>query len=125
MKASLNALHHQTMDCLRETEFYKQELSILQTRLEEVAAKNTLQEIMVQIEHFQNKFILTKEQLDILTHDLKKEENNIERKAAELPEHIHQKIMETDTKLKERIKNFTTGFAELRYELNTFLSKAM
>jgi len=123
MKTSLNALHHQTMDCLREMEFYKQELTILQNRLEEVASKNTSKDVMVQVEHFLNKFIMTKEQLDILVHDLNAEENNIERKVVELPHHVHQKIVDIDTKIKDRFKDFTTGFADMRLEFNSFLSK--
>lgn len=39
MKASINSLHHQETDWLRELEFYKQEISVLTNRLEEVAAK--------------------------------------------------------------------------------------
>ena len=46
MKASINSLHHQTSDWLRELDFYKEELNILRKRLEEVAAKNTSKDIM-------------------------------------------------------------------------------
>ena len=57
MKTSLNALHHQGNDWLRELEFYKDELALLTTRLEEVASKNTDKDVLAQVEHFQNKFV--------------------------------------------------------------------
>ncbi len=125
MKASLNFLHHQITDWLRETDFYKQEISILEKRLQEVAAKNTAQEVLAQVEHFQNKFILNKEQLDILSHDLRKEESAVEEKAKQTPEHTHEKFVPTQDKMQERMKMFASGFADLRFEFNSFLSKAL
>jgi hypothetical protein len=125
MKASVNTLHHQVSDWLRETDFYKQEISILEKRLEEVASKNTGQEILARVEHFQNSFILNKEQLDILAHDLRKEENVLEAKAAQSPEHIHQKSMEGLNALQQRMKTFAGSFADLRFDFNTFLSEVM
>jgi len=125
MKASINSLHHQITDWLRETDFYKQEIMILEKRLEEVASKNSSQEVLAQVEHFQNKFILNKEQLDILSHDLGKEETNVEAKAKLSPEHTHEKFIPTLDKMQERIKSFTSGFADIRFELNTFLSKTL
>lgn len=125
MKASLSSLHHQTTDWLRETDFYKQELTILQKRLEEVVSKNTDKEVLARVEHFQNKFILFKEQLDILTHDLKQEETSIEQKVKELPEHLHEKFASVHTDMQNRVKLFATGFADLRFEFNSFLSEVM
>ncbi len=125
MKASLNSLHHQITDWLRETDFYKQEISILEKRLQEVAAKNNSQEVLAEVEHFQNKFILNKEQLDILTHDLNKEESVVEEKAKQTPEHINEKFVPVFDKMQERVKIFATGFADLRFEFNIFLSKTI
>ena len=125
MKASLSSLHHQLTDWLRETDFYKQEISVLEKRLGEVASKNTALEVTSLVEHFQNKFILTKEQLDILAHDLKKEETGVEEKVTLLPEHINEKFVQVDDKTNERMKIFASGFADLRFEFNTFLSKVI
>jgi predicted nucleic acid-binding Zn-ribbon protein len=125
MKASLNSLHHQITDWLRETDFYKQEVSIFEERLREVASKNTSQEVLAQVEHFQNKFILTKEQLDILAHDLNKEESVVEEKVKKSPEHTHEKFVTPLDKTQARVKTFASGFADLRFEFNTFLSKTL
>ena len=125
MKASLNSLHHQVSGWLRETDFYKQETAILEKRLEEVASKNTAPEISAQVEHFQNRFIITKEQLDILAHDLRKEESVVEEKAKQAPEHTNEKYTPVFDKMQARMKEFTTGFADMRFEFNAFLSKTM
>lgn len=125
MKASLNSLHHQATDWLRETEFYKQELAILQTRLEEVAAKNTAQEVLAQVEHFQNKFILNREQQDTLIHDLRKEASNLEEKIKGLLEHTNEKFTDVNEGMQNRMKTYATAFADLRFEFNSFVSKVI
>jgi hypothetical protein len=125
MKASLNSLHHQTADWLREMDFYKQELAMLERRLGEVAANNTAKEVSAQVEHFQNVFIITKEQLDILSHDLREEESVIEAKVKQAPEHTNEKYTPTFDKMHERVKTFASGFADMRFAFNTFLSKTL
>ena len=125
MKASLNSIYHQTGDWLRETDFYKLELSILQKRLEEIAAKNTAQDVLAEVEHFQNKFILLKEELDILAHDLNRGETEIDNKIKQMPEHTNEKFVSMNGKMQQRMKTFASGFADLRFEFNSFLSKVM
>jgi hypothetical protein len=56
MKASISTLHHQDIDWLRELDFYKGEIAILNKRLEEVITGNTDVSVTSQVEHFQNKF---------------------------------------------------------------------
>ncbi|WP_157097909.1 hypothetical protein [Niabella ginsenosidivorans] len=45
-------------DWLRTLDFYKEEIGILNNRLKEIAGKNTGKEVGMQVEHFQNAFIL-------------------------------------------------------------------
>ena len=123
MKASLNNLHHQDIDWLRELDFYREEIATLVSRLEEVASKNTGKEVVAQVEHFQNKFIMLREQLDILHHDIKTRENEVEAVAKERPEHIDEHFKTVKNKTLGRMKDFTGGFADTRFEFNKFLAK--
>ena len=125
MKTSVSTLHHQATDWLRELEFYKQEIGILSTRLEEVAGKNTDKEVLAQVEHFQNKFIMLREQLDVLKHDVNQRSEEINELAKTRPEHINERFASTSDKLLERFKDYTRSVADTRYEFNTFLSKTM
>ena len=52
MKATLNTLHHQDGDWMRELEFYKEEIAILTGRLEEASTKNNSKDATGQVEHF-------------------------------------------------------------------------
>ncbi len=123
MKTSINALHHQSSDWLRELQFYKDDILLLQTRLQEVAAKNTAQEVLAQVEHFQNKFILLLEQADILKHDVNLNNEAMLQKAEQVPTHIHEKSEAEATALFNGLKDYAQSLAEVRFNLNKFLSK--
>lgn len=125
MKTSLSALHHQTSDWMRELQFYKEELTLLQNRLGEVAAKNTAAEVMAQVEHFQNKFILLNEQADVLKHDVNAVNEKVQATAKELPTHLDQKYVPEHTALQTRVSGFAKSIADTRFELNQFLSKTL
>ncbi len=125
MKSSLNTLHHQNNDWLRVLEFYKEELSILTSRLEEVASKNTGKEILEQVEHFQNKFVILREQLDVLKHDINTRNEEVTELAKTRPEHIDEKFTSVNDRLLNRVKDFLHSIADTRYEFNNFLVKVM
>jgi len=125
MKASLNKMHHQDNDWLRELDFYLDELSILSKRLEEVVAANTASNIMAKVEHFQNKFIMLREQLDILRHDVNHRNEVITEISKEKPAHTNEKSNEVSGKLQSRMKDFAHSISDTRYEFNSFLADVL
>ena len=125
MKASLNSLHHQDIDWLRELAFFKEELFILTKRLEEPASKNTGQDVLAQVEHFQNKFIVLKEQIDILKHDINLREQEIGSLAKDKPAHIDEKFTSVRDSVHRRMKDLAKSIADTRFEFNRFLAKSM
>src|SRR6201984_3491948 len=66
----IDDLHFEHELWASEAKFYTDELKIYQKRLDEIASKNTSEDVRKQVEHFQNKFIIQKEQLDILNHEV-------------------------------------------------------
>jgi predicted nucleic acid-binding Zn-ribbon protein len=125
MKTSVNALHHLNNDWQKELTFYKDELKVLQNRLGEVATKNTSQEVLAQVEHFQNKFIILNQQADNLKHDANKLNDQLNALASDKPEHTHQKSLPEAEGLQARVAGYAKEFSEIRFELNMFLSKVM
>jgi hypothetical protein len=125
MKTTLNFLHHQSTDWLREIEFYKQELTILKNRLGEVSVKNTSTEVAAQVEHFQNKFIMFDEQLDILRHDINQRLSEVDAIVKTKPEHIGEKFNTEEDDVNERVQYQKKSIADTRLEFNKFLSKVM
>jgi len=125
MKASINSLHHQASDWLRELDFYKEELVILRKRLEEAAAKNTSKETMAQVEHFQNRFTILKEQHDILHHEIGARLSRVDELAKGRPEHLDEKFVTDSDSMNKKTHDFFTSFRDTRFEFNSFLSKVM
>lgn len=112
-------------EAIRGLLFYKEELDILETRLAEVAQKNTSWEARQGIEHFQNQFIIQRNNIDELKHrinlhvqDMSKESSN---HAGRIPEEQVKKEKELSTEYLglEKIIN------EMRQEFNKYLSKWM
>lgn len=125
MKASLNFLHHQSNDWNRELEFYKDEIAVLAKRLEEAASKNTSKEILAQVEHFQNKFIMLREQVDVLKHDVSAYAKSIEDIVKDKPEHTNEKSSSTNEALLERVNDLAKSLANTRFEFNGFLANTL
>lgn len=125
MKVSLNFLHQQSNGWLRELKFYKEEVTLLSERLSEVANRNTDREILAQVEHFQNKFIMLKEQCDILKHDVNLRHEEVMTKAKQKPEHLSEKSQTIVDDLDNRMIDFTKSVADTRLEFNQFLSKVL
>ena len=125
MKTTLEKIHHQDIDWLRELDFYNEELTILSRRLEEVVAKNTIKQLLGYVEHFHNMFIMFKEQIDVLKHDINLREAEIESVVKQKPEHIGEKMYSISISLLERCNDLACGLAATRLEFNQFLSKVL
>jgi hypothetical protein len=55
---------------LRTMNFYKTEISILRGILTEIAGKNTGADVMKEVEHFENLFMVQVDNIDRLSHDI-------------------------------------------------------
>lgn len=118
-----NSTHH---DWLRALRFYREEILILRQRLTEVASRNDAREVMAEIEHYENQFILHTEVIDNLLHDIREniaasrrelEKRNGFGKNSGLPEKLQelQQQYSTEEKL----------VMELRQPFNRFCSEWM
>ena len=62
---------------LKELDFYNEELSLLEKRLLEIADKNNGKEVMAEVEHFQNQFIVQRNNMDVLQHNINEHNNKV------------------------------------------------
>jgi hypothetical protein len=120
MEASLNTLHHQDTDWLRELAFYKVEIGILTKRLEEIISKNADEDVRAGVEHLQNRFILLRERLDTLKHNIRVRERLVDQLVMEKPGHINHHTKTVSNHIQSDMKDFATSFADTRFELNEF-----
>lgn len=118
-------LHEEHKTWLNMLLFYKDELTIMQHRIEEIAKKNTSNEVLALVERFQNQLIIQKEQIDILNHDIKGHESQLEAAVKQNPTAIDHQKFPDHPEQRDRVEVFEKMFNELRAELIRFLSKWM
>jgi seryl-tRNA synthetase len=125
MKTSLNYLHHQSAEWIREVTFYKEELNVLKTRLGDVVSRNTDTDILAQVEHFENKFKILSNNLDVLKHDINLAHEEVIKTIAAKPDHSYEKTEDSNDGLAARVSDLTADANNTRQELTKFLSKTL
>lgn len=123
MKNSIAHLHAVCLDWTRELKFYKTEIPFFKKRLEEIVSKNTADDILRQVEHFENKFKIMNLHYDELLHDLKLMDESLLNEAAHKPSYISIKMKEDDTNLEELMEFTAADFNQTKMEFYTFLAK--
>jgi hypothetical protein len=105
----------------RELVFYKEEIKIFETHLASILKRNNKNGVLVQAEHFQNQFILQKEVIDFLKHDLIVSERRLAGFAHELcGEGIDTIKMDNHGSLRERMGTFRKIYREIKQEFRRF-----
>lgn len=125
MKNSLSHLHLLCADWHRELQFFKDELSVFKNRLNEVASKNTHQDVLVQVEHFENKFRIMSNNIDELLHDVQLKASVISQQSVTQPKYIHVKMMEVDVNIQDLMEYTSKDFYETKHEFYKFLAKTL
>ena len=121
----INDLHFEHKQWMSELEFQRGELKSFIKRLEEVVVRWTDKEILRQVEHFQNQFILHDEVIDTLVHDINLEEEKLSTFAASHPVEIDHVHFEDHGGMRERNEDQSRIFTNLRKEYMRFLTTAM
>lgn len=119
----IGQLHNDHTSWLSEIRLHADELRIFQQRLEEIATKNNATEVQKSITHFQNQLIIQKEQLDILSHNIRKQEQLLAQYAQEHPVAIDHVLFKDHKDLREQNETFNRLFRELKTEFNAFLGR--
>jgi len=120
---SIDKLQVRPFDTMRSLIFYKEEINVMQERLDEVAVKNTSFEARQGIEHFQNQFVMHKNNIDELKHKVNLFYENLSKDT-----HLHngrindirieeQKVLQDEFLILEKV------IKEMRHEFNDFVKK--
>jgi tRNA U34 5-carboxymethylaminomethyl modifying enzyme MnmG/GidA len=124
-KATIYHQHSENQDWLKRLDFYKEEIIILKERLDEVTTKNNASDFLKDVEHFQNQFIVQRNNIDELGHSIKMNEQRLVNEVNANPVAVdHRKVENHETEA-DFIGYFEKNFAEFRTEYNKFLSKWM
>ena len=110
---------------LNSFDFYKREFDILEKRLQEVAQKNTGTEFMSWVEHFQNQFVVQRNNIDELKHSIHVHAAKVAEDAQKHAGKMESVLVAEHDQVKEQIKDFEKIVNDLRHEFNLFLAKWM
>ncbi|MFA6260945.1 MAG: hypothetical protein WC760_05725 [Bacteroidia bacterium] len=120
-QVKVTAAHRDHNEWIGYLKFCKDEISSFENRLSEVVTANNKREIVAQVEHFQNQFIREKEVIDILKHDIRAMENQLEVQVAANPVATEHKRVADEPELRERMDTFEKLFNELKEEFHGFI----
>jgi hypothetical protein len=118
-------LHSDHVLWLNMLAFCKEEIAILERRMEEIAARNTGTEVLAELEHFQNQYIRQREVIDELRHELKQHENLLEKEVREHPIAVDHRLFTDHVEQRESIRIFEKLYRELKDEFMHWLAKRM
>ncbi len=123
---SIRSLHMEYQLWMRELIFYKEEIKIFEHHLEMLLARNNNREFLAEAEHYQNQFILEKEVIDHLKHDLNVSERQLASFVHDLTGMGLASIkMDNHTVLRERMKTFRQIYGQLKHDFRNFESQWM
>lgn len=117
-------LHAEHATWTNTLNFYKDEIIIFQKRIDEIASKNSSQDVLKLVESFYNRLKIQRNEIDNLKHNINDHETYIKNKVDNNPAADHKDLMDHKIE-RDSIETFEKMFAELRKELYSFLSKHM
>jgi hypothetical protein len=121
--ANMDALESEHKQWKSETSFDNDELMIYQKKLQELAYNNSREDSLKQIEHFQNQFIIQKEQLDSLKHEINIHMHRLAEFAKMNAGASEATLLPDHQQMHEKMETFTKLYAEMKKEFTHFLAK--
>ena len=118
---SIRSLHMEYQLWTRELIFYKEEIRIFEDHLSAILKRNNKNGVPAQVEHFQNQFILQKEVIDFLKHDLQVSERQLAGFVYEMSgDGIDNIKMDNHGSLRERMTTFRKIYKDIKNEFRRF-----
>lgn len=117
--------HEENKEWANKLAFYKDEVKVMEHRMEEIVSKNTSKEILAKAEQFQNRLIINKNTIDILKHKINLSNDAIRSDINKNETAVDHRSIMDHSELRNEMKIFEMNFTSLKSELNLFLVKRM
>ncbi|HLO42806.1 MAG TPA: hypothetical protein VK175_00660 [Leadbetterella sp.] len=116
-------LHADHVEWLKALDFYQDEILIFKNRLAEVSAKNSSSDVKKEVEKYQNKFIIQKNEIDNLKHYIHGSEREMEEEIKKNPVAVDHRKTTEDLNIRDKVEIFVKLFADLKDEFNEFVGQ--
>jgi len=121
----LRDLHKEHKKWLTELKLYDDEMVSYELKLEEIAVKNTNQEILAELDQLVNALIIHKDKIDHFIHDIEKHEESLANYAKDNIVALNRKYFDDHPELREEVETERKLFNDLKEKIKDFLAKTM
>lgn len=118
-------LHFEHVQWKSELAFWNDELKTFNHRLEELVNRWTAKDVLKELEHYQNQFIIHSEVLDDLNHEINVHETAISQAALGKDGLVESNDLFTHVEFRGKMETERSMYAELKKNFYRFLSKYM
>ena len=108
-----------------ELAFWKQELLFFNNKLSELVTRWTNKDVLAQLEHYQNEFILHGGVIEDLQETIEKHETRIAAQSKEGEDAIDVRLAEQHVAFRDKMETQREIYANLKKEFFRFLEKYM
>ena len=117
--------HFNDIQWKKELSFFADEIQVWKRRLGEVSAKNTHQQIKMTVSHFENQFIIYKDLIDELKHEIQVREDLLAKELKNNPIAYEHRSTNLYMELKGKMDMFLKLYTELKQSFQKFLAETM
>jgi seryl-tRNA synthetase len=103
-------------------DFYKDDIHIMEQRLSDLAGHKLDMDAKRNMEHFQNQFIVQRNNIDELKHKINEHLKHLGKEAGLHAGHINQEMVREHEQLSEEYTMLEKVMNELRHDFNNYLS---
>lgn len=125
MKDSMAHVHLMCEDWKRELKYFKEEMTFFRGKLDEVASKNTNMDVLAQVEHFENKFMIMSGNINEAMHDVKLKSKAIMDRAGVQPNYINVKMVGGYEEIQDEMDMVTKDFYQTKKDYYKFLAEVL
>ena len=118
-------LHFEHVQWNRELSFWEDELKSFNKRLEELVKRWTMKDVLAQLEHYQNQFILHDKRIDELQEAIEKHETRIAGLSLQGKDALDTVMVKKHLEFRNKMEIQREIYANLKKEFFRFLSKYM
>ena len=112
-------------DWNRGTAFYLDETQILNHRLQDISSMYSKEEVKAQVEHFQNQFIIQRNNLEELKKKIKNHEHHLSQDAIHHAQHLTKETLAEHDQLRQDYMGLVKVVVELKNDFYKFASTYM
>lgn len=125
MKTKLFDQHGDHTVWISKLAFYRDEVKIMQERLQEISAKNSIKEVLMEVEHFQNQILIQEKNIQSIAHHVDNDEKKLQRVIKNNPVASDRRSADDHAAERNLVETFEKNFNALRQEFNDFLSRRL